>query len=268
MNIQLASDLHLDLLHPRWPEERLISPAVDVDVLALAGDIHKGTLAIDTFAQWASQSRTPIIYIAGNHEFYGDSLDTVEQRLRESAAAAGIHYLQQDALIFGGVRFLGCTMWTDYRLRSMYTQAHVMEDVQRRVQDHFLIQSGSQAFTPQDALDQHMASRRWLTQELAKPFDGKTVVITHHGPHPLSVHPRYVGDKRNGAYVSDLSALMPSVDLWLHGHVHDSFDYQVGRCRVVANPAGYVRNRTTATSRADFQLENQAFDRELVISLG
>lgn len=267
MNIQLASDLHLDLLHPRWPQERLISQAQDADVLVLAGDIHKGTLAVETFAQWSAQSHVPIIYIAGNHEFYGDSLDAVEQRLRESAAAAGIHYLQQDALILGGVRFLGCTMWTDYRLRSMYSQAHVMEDVQQRVQDHFHIQTGSQAFTPQDALDQHAASRRWLTQELAKPFDGKTVVITHHGPHPLSVHPRYVGDKRNGAYVSDLSALMPNVDLWLHGHVHDSFDYQVGRCRVVANPAGYVRNRALAASKEDFQFENPLFDKTLVIPL-
>jgi Icc-related predicted phosphoesterase len=267
MKIQLASDLHLDLLHPRWPEERLISPAPDADVLVLAGDIHKGILAVDTFAQWASQSPIPIIYVAGNHEFYGDSLNAVEHRLRESAAAAGIHYLQQDSLTFGGVRFLGCTMWTDYRLRSMYSQAHVMEDVQQRIHDHYLIQTGSTPFTPQDALDQHMASRRWLTQELAKPFEGKTVVITHHGPHPLSVHPRYVGDKRNGAYVSDLSALMPNVDLWLHGHVHDSFDYQVGRCRVVANPAGYVRNRVSAVSREDFQFENQAFSKELVLSL-
>lgn len=267
MNIQLASDLHLDLLHPRWPEERLISPAQDADVLVLAGDIHKGTLAIDTFAQWAAQSPIPIIYIAGNHEFYGDSLGAVQDRLREAAAAVGIHYLQQDALILGGVRFLGCTMWTDYRLRSMYSQAHVMEDVQQRIQDHFLIQSGAQAFTPQNAFDQHMASRHWLTQELAKPFDGKTVVITHHGPHPLSVHPRYVGDKRNGAYVSDLSALMPNVDLWLHGHVHDSFDYQVGRCRVVANPAGYVHNRASAVSREDFQFENPLFDKMLVIPL-
>lgn len=267
MNIQLASDLHLDLLHTRWPEERLISLAQTADVLVLAGDIHKGTLAVDTFAQWAAQSPIPIIYIAGNHEFYGDSLDAIEQRLRESALAAGIHYLQQDALILDGVRFLGCTMWTDYRLRSMYSQAHVMEDVQQRIQDHFHIQTGAQVFTPQDALDQHVASRHWLTQELAKPFNGKTVVITHHGPHPLSVHPRYVGDKRNGAYVSDLSALMPKVDLWLHGHVHDSFDYQVGRCRVVANPAGYVRSRALATSREDFLFENQAFNKELVISL-
>ncbi|NBW78576.1 MAG: metallophosphoesterase [Betaproteobacteria bacterium] len=268
MNIQLASDLHLDLVHPRWPEERLISLAPEADVLVLAGDIHQGALAIDTFAPWASCNRAPIIYVAGNHEFYGDSLDTVEQRLRQAATTAGIYFLQQDAIVLGGVRFLGCTMWTDYRLRSMYSQAHVMEDVQNRVQDHYLIKTDSKPFTPQDALDQHAASRQWLTEELAKPFDGRTVVITHHGPHPLSVHPRYIGDKRNGAYVSDLSALMPKVDLWLHGHVHDSFDYQVGRCRVVANPAGYVRNRALAASREDFLLENQAFDKALVISLG
>lgn len=267
MNIQLASDLHLDLVQPHWPEERLISLAPQADVLVLAGDIHKGTSAIDTFARWAMQNKTPIIYVAGNHEFYGDSLDTVAQHLRVSAAVAGIHFLQQDVLILGDVRFLGCTMWTDYRLRSMYSQAHVMEDVHQRIQDHYHIQVGSESFTPRDALDQHMTSRRWLTQELAKPFDGKTVVITHHGPHPLSVHPRYIGDKRNGAYVSDLSALMPHVDLWLHGHVHDSFDYRVGQCRVVANPAGYLRNRASAASKADFVFENQAFNKALVITL-
>jgi len=166
MNIQLASDLHLDLVHPRWPEERLISLAPEADVLVLAGDIHQGALAIDTFAPWTSCNRTPIIYVAGNHEFYGDSLDAVEQRLREAAAKAGIHFLQQDAIIFGGVRFLGCTMWTDYRLRSMYTQAHVMEDVQNRIQDHYLIKTDSKPFTPQDALDQHAASRQWLAQPL------------------------------------------------------------------------------------------------------
>jgi hypothetical protein len=60
---------------------------------------------------------------------------------------------------------------------------------------------------------------------------------------------------------------MPNVDLWLHGHVHDSFDYQVGRCRVVANPAGYVRNRAMAVSRDDFQFENPLFDKTLVIAL-
>jgi predicted phosphodiesterase len=267
MKIQLASDLHLDLLHPRWPEERLISLAEDADVLVLAGDIHQGALAMDTFAPWASDKKIPILYVAGNHEFYADTLDAVDQRLREASAAAGIHYLERNVVVIGGVRLLGCTMWTDYRLRSMYTQEHVMEDIQRRLMDHYRIQTESGLFTPRDALEQHLASRQWLTEELAKPFEGKTVVVTHHGPHPLSVHPRYADDKLNAAYVSDLSPLMSHVDLWLHGHVHDSFDYQVGRCRVVANPAGYIRNRASAASREDFVFENQVFDKELLISL-
>jgi len=115
-------------------------------------------------------------------------------------------------------------------------------------------------------LNRHEVARAWLKEELAKPFDGKTVVVTHHGPHPLSVHPRYVGDPLNAAFVSDLSALMPGVDLWLHGHTHAGSDYQVGRCRVVANPAGYVRNREFA-HRDDFVFENETFDRNLIVEL-
>lgn len=267
MNIQLASDLHLDLLHSRWPGERLISPAHDANVLILAGDIHQGSLALETFASWGGDRKMPIVYVAGNHEFYGDSMTAVQQRLRESSAATGIHYLERQVVVLDGVRFLGCTLWTDYALRSMFSREHVMEDIQRRLSDHFHIRTDSGLFTPQDALALHTMSRQWLREELAKPFDGKTVVVTHHGPHPLSVHPRYAGDKLNAAYVSDLSSLLPHVDLWLHGHVHDSFDYQVGRCRIVANPAGYVRNRAVAASRDAFVLENPRFDSELVIAL-
>ena len=267
MKIQLASDLHLDLLHTRWPEERLISPAQDADVLVLAGDIHQGTRAIEAFESWDASRKIQIVYVTGNHEFYGDSMEAVEQRLRESSSTCGIHYLERQTLVIGAVRFLGCTLWTDYALRSMFSREHVMGEIQKRLMDHFQIRSGMGLFTPQDALDVHISSRQWLTEELAKPFAGKTVVVTHHGPHPLSVHPRYAGDKLNAAYVSDLSSLLPKVDLWLHGHVHDSFDYQVGRCRVVANPAGYVRNRAVAASRKDFVLENTGFNNELVITL-
>lgn len=267
MNIQLASDLHLDLLHPRWPGERLISPALGADILVLAGDIHQGSVAMEVFATWGANKRIPILYVAGNHEFYGSSIEVVGRSLQQSATTHGIHYLERQTLVLGDVRFLGCTLWTDYALRSMFSREHVMGEIQQRLMDHFQIRTGTRPFTPQDALALHLSSRKWLTEELAKPFEGKTVVVTHHGPHPLSVHPRYVGDKLNAAYVSDLSLLLPQVDLWLHGHVHDSFDYQVGRCRVVANPAGYVRNRAAAASLEDFAFENTRFDKELVIAL-
>ena len=67
-------------------------------------------------------------------------------------------------------------------------------------------------------------ARTWLEDQLQEPYDDKTVVITHHAPHPLSIHPRYVGDQLTGAFVSDLTPLLFQPDLWVHGHVHDSFD--------------------------------------------
>ena len=111
----------------------------------------------------------------------------------------------------------------------------------------------------QRALAEHELSRAWLQRELVKHYDGKTVVISHHGPHPLSVHPRYIGEALNAAFVSNLSELLPKADLWIHGHVHDSFDYRVHGCRVIANPAGYTLNRNSVGSAKELVFENKAF---------
>lgn len=262
MKIQLASDLHLEFLQRNWPGERLIAPTTGADVLVLAGDIANGADGFKLFADWP----TPIICVAGNHEFYGHAMEPMRAKMRDGAALNGIHFLENESVVIDGVRFLGSTLWTDYRLRSNRTQSQLMEIAQRQLNDHRLIRTGRHIFTPQDALEQHEIARAWLKSELAKPFAGKTVVITHHGPHPLSVHPRYVGDQLSAAFVSDLSDLMPGVDLWLHGHVHDGFDYQVGRCRVVANPAGYVLNRGYA-QRDDYQFENPLFDMNMLLEV-
>ena len=103
--------------------------------------------------------------------------------------------------------------------------------------------------------------------ELDKPFLGRTIVVTHHGPHPLSIHPRYAGSRVNGGFVSDLTTLLLKADLWLHGHIHDSMDYRVGGCRVVANPAGYVLNHLVAASGIGFEFENHRFDPHLVLGV-
>lgn len=263
MKIQLASDLHLEFLGRDWPGERLISYEPGSDVLVLAGDIADGAQAFNIFINWP----VPVIYVAGNHEFYGHSIEHMRHKMREGAALNRIHFLENESVEIGGVRFLGTTLWTDYRLTLNRTQRQLMEHAQLRLNDHRLIRTGRHDFTTQDALDRHEIARAWLESELAKPFEGKTVVVTHHAPHPLSVHPRYVGDQLSAAFVSDLADLMPNVDLWLHGHVHDSFDYQVGRCRVVANPAGYITNRGWATDRDRLNFENELFQKGLVLEL-
>lgn len=103
---------------------------------------------------------------------------------------------------------------------------------------------------------------------LHEPFDGRTVVVTHHAPHPDSVHPRFAGNLLNPAFASDLSALMGPADLWIHGHVHDSFDYQVNGTRVIANPRGYALNRQSVQSPEQLEWENPLFDPRLVIEIG
>lgn len=266
MKIQIASDLHLEFLQTNWPGERLIAPVPGADVLVLAGDIASGSNAIAMFKDWP----VPVIYVVGNHEYYRHTDVILRESLFKEASITGVHFLECNAIEIGMTRFIGCTLWTDYKLSSKLSQQVQMEYAERCLNDHRLIRTESGLFTAQDALELHVSSRTWLEQELAKAFNGKTVVVTHHGPHPGSTHPRYVGDQLNAAFVSDLSEILQgdhAPDLWIHGHVHDGFDYTVGRTRVIANPAGYVLNRQEHVQSSEFRFENKIFARDLILEI-
>jgi len=261
MRIQLASDLHLDLLAPAWPRERLVAPAPGADVLVLAGDIDHGRRAIERFARWP----VPVLYVAGNHEFYGSQWESLRTDLRRAAEGTAVRFLDNDAVTLGGVRFLGSTLWTDYASSGRPT-SEAMAAAEAFLLDHRRIQTRAGLFTPAQALEEHQRDRAWLAHELSsRDPDTPTVVITHHGPHPGSLHARFAGSPLNGAFFSDLAELVGQADLWLHGHVHDSFDYRVGRCRVVTNPRGYARNRHEAASVEALRFENPAFVADLVV---
>jgi predicted phosphodiesterase len=297
MKLQVASDLHLEFL-ARFPGERLVSPDPNADLLLLPGDIANGFSAIKLFADWP----VPVLYVAGNHEYYGNSWEQTRDDLKRAAQGTQVIFLDNNVADFSSfepwraahaqglsrLRFLGCTLWTDYCLNTrpktepnsvqdlnpsldeVTGRAKAMRDAELGLNDHNAIRSQQGRFTAAQALADHEQSRSWLKRELAKPFEGKTVVITHHAPHPRSVHPRYLAPGMahlNPCFASDLSGLLTGADLWLHGHVHDSFDYTVGACRVVANPAGYTGNRWTAHTGADLEFENPLFDRGLVIDV-
>ena len=266
MKIHLVSDLHLEFLHGRWANERLISPVPESDVLVLAGDIAGGTDAYALFSNWSHDKQIPIVFVAGNHEFYGRDMSAVRSDMRQTVPP-GFHYLENDRVEIDGVRFLGTTMWTDYRIAPDMTQQRQMQLAQDGLNDHHLIRTEVDLFSAGDALALHKVARSWLARELAVPFAGKTVVVTHHGCHQFSIHQRFMNDPINAAFVSDLSEFFPHVDLWLHGHVHNSFDYQVGRCRVVANPAGYIMNGGVARTQSQFEFENPNFKRRFMIDL-
>jgi hypothetical protein len=142
-----------------------------------------------------------------------------------------------------GVRFLGCTLWTDYSLVPA-ERLTVIEAARRLNPDYQLIRYGSRAFAPEDAIALCARHRAWLAAALAAPFPGKTVVITHFAPHPRSIAPAYVGHRANPGFVLDLEDMMGSAALWIHGHTHTFFDYRVRGTRVICNPRGYPAEPT------------------------
>ncbi|WP_325677554.1 metallophosphoesterase [Rhodopila sp.] len=94
---------------------------------------------------------------------------------------------------------------------------------------------------PEDTARLHTTTLAFLRKELSRKFDGTTIVVTHHAPSPRSIAPRFQNDPLNPTFVTDLERFIQRYEpsLWVHGHVHDSFDYRVGRTRVICNPRGY-----------------------------
>ncbi len=261
MKIQIASDLHLEFMQDRFPDYRAVEPT-DADVLVIAGDIHHHASAIEAFRDW----HKPVIYVHGNHELYDADHEAMVTELRRSASGTAIRYLDCDSLVLDGVRFLGCCLWTDYLLYDA-DPLPAMREAENVWFDQRMIRAGDSLFSAGDAARIHRHSRTWLERQLDTPFDGRTVVVTHHAPHAQSIHPRFEGSALNPAFVSDLGALMGKADLWVHGHVHDSVDYRIGKTRVVANPRGYPLNRKDAATLAEINWENPLFNPALVIEL-
>jgi len=240
VRIWTISDLHLEISELDAP---LSVP--DADVCVIAGDL---TQPLAGGVRWIAANilpRMPCVYVPGNHEFYGSSIsEGLAEGLAEASRHEGLHLLADGEAVIDGVRFLGCTLWTDFRLFGNQPLAMMAANLQMR--DFRYIATGrdpTARLCPEDVCEMHSRSRRFLETALAEPFDGPTVVVTHHAPHPGSVAPRYQHDTLTPAYASDLSGLIEAARpaLWIHGHVHGSFDYHAGATRVVCNPRGYGR---------------------------
>lgn len=262
MKIALYSDLHLETMR-KYPALAVVpTPPEEADLLILAGDIHQGTQGLAALAELRQKNH---IYVAGNHEYYHHDIDILDRQLAELAEQTGLNYLQRSSVVIDGVRFLGCTLWTDYNIQPGWRFGAELV-AKAFLPDYKLIRYRGKQFSPSMGIDLHHQNVDWLQSSLNAPFDGKTVVVTHHAPHPQSIHPRFNLSPINAAFVSDLEHLMGKADVWVHGHMHDSFDYTVHQqgqsTRVLVNPRGYVRKKGKARKmqKGDAQITAQAFE--------
>jgi len=270
VRLLVLSDLHLEFALFEPPDPALY------DIVVLAGDIRQGPRAV----QWAGLDSTfggrPVVLVPGNHEFYGNERTRTLKLLREAAAGSNVHLLDRDKVVIGGVRFLGATLWTDFRIdagrgtpvaQAMQDARFGLNDFAGQIREHrrdsVRRPSDAPLFTPQDAAREHALSRAWLQERLNAPVRAavrSTVVVTHHAPSGRSMDPVYEGSRLNPCFYSDLpESFFQTAALWLHGHTHSSSDYRHHTTRIVANPRGYARRNGA--------IENARFDPALVITV-
>jgi len=248
MRLWVLSDLQI----PAHSQELWIDPEriPEADLAIVSGDFCPPLEA--SLARLVDVARRmPVVYVPGNRDFYrmmglpDQEMDATLQQGRILADKLGIKLLYNEEAVFGDVRVLGTTLWTDYALYG--DQEKAMEAAGAALNDHRLIRTDRNRFTPQDALRQHEQAVSFLTDALSRSFDGTTVAATHHAPHPMSIDPKYEGNAATPAFASDLSRIMQSgnaPDLWVHGGLHHCVDYEIGNTRVVSNSKGYPYEKT------------------------
>ncbi|WP_085031599.1 metallophosphoesterase [Ensifer aridi] len=244
MKIWIVSDLHLEFGQPF--KEPLPN---NIDVIVCAGDVlTKGVVpSINWLAKFSPD--IPVVFVAGNHEFYNACLQSGVLDAREAARDhSNLHFLENDAIDIGDVRFVGGTLWTDFRLFGRKPEVS-MSYAQSGMNDFKKIKFSKTPycrFKPIHAYSKHVETRDYIAAELREGTGRKTVVVTHHAPSPRSIAAEFRHDPLSACYASDLEDLICGTGpiVWVHGHVHHRNDYVVGSTRVVSNSRGYPGERT------------------------
>lgn len=252
VKVHILSDLHNEFLeqnigyleHP-WTGE---IPDVGADIIALAGDIDVGLNGVKWAIEESERLSIPILYVLGNHEFYYNEYFRIKDMVKKLADGTGVTILDKDEFYYRDVRFMGVTLWTDYGYPSV-SHKWAMEILDDEFLDHQVIHierdGEMRHFKTRDALFCHTKEKNFLKEALDKGYDGKTVVITHHGPHMACNHPGFPVSEFSLAFDSDQSAFFEqySIDAWIFGHTHANIDLDISGTRLVSNQAGYPGER-------------------------
>lgn len=280
--LHVISDVHLEFGPYELPAD------LEFDILVASGDIGP----VEDAVAWLAKCEKPVVYVMGNHEYYDREFDEVLPAARAAARGTRVHVLERNAVTIAGVRFLGSTLWTSYG----NWHPGLVDQAYRQMNDYELIRAtrwfessrnlawcarqcraadlplpeedparaADPRFHPAIAYREHLRSVAWLGRMLARPFDGPTIVVTHHAPTFRSLESfgiaaehflpaNWNGEtlredlRRVAAYASPMDAMLArhrdDIDLWTHGHLHAGLDVISQGVRVLGNPRGYAFDR-------------------------
>lgn len=252
MKLWIWSDLHHEMQKTSLPSGK----PKGVDAIVCAGDLCRAPDLSRLAREIVDRYQVPLIFVPGNHEFYSRSSNRskphdhalMQQAQKESYSwSHRLYVLDDNEVELGGVRFVGGTLWTDFLLGGDLTDLPWRLNSARWLLSDFaeIRMQDRQLLTPQAMLDFNRVTHEFIERQLAIPFDGKTVVVTHHVPHPAATPAIYKSDDANFLFTNSHRAFGDILDsdrapaLWVCGHTHHPVDVTVGNTRVVCNPHGY-----------------------------
>lgn len=232
--VVFMSDLHMEM---RGYDPKAFDH-VDADLVILAGDIGVGIDGV----HWAKKAfKCRVLYVAGNHEFYHHDFTCLIEELRDAAKGSNVTILENDAVVINGIRYLGCTLWTDFKYHGEMTYRTAMLDAEQMMNDFHIIRGAKGPLMPAETVERHNISRRFLEREIAASNE-PVVVITHHTPSKVTTEQKYALSMLTAAFTSDLDDLFqPKVLAWICGHTHNSGAWRVKGVPLLSNQWGYPR---------------------------
>lgn len=253
MLIRILSDIHLE-----FGDRYLIPQQYGNEYetyLILAGDIGHWGPDYRSYITRVAERYKRVIVVAGNHEYYRGNYSQIKVEMDKWFwTLPNCNLLENDIALINGATIYGTTLWTNYNNTplDMLTAKNMMNDF--RLISH----DDGHPITPEFFVECFNNSKEWLEtllQEHDRKMDGKCIVVTHHAPSFCSISEKYRGHVLNSAFASNLDNLILDTqpDLWIHGHVHDHFDYMIGKTRIICNSAGYPREPTNFID--DFVIE-------------
>ncbi|MEC9358669.1 MAG: metallophosphoesterase [Pseudomonadota bacterium] len=245
MKIRIYSDLHLEF----GRADPSFNARGDEDLVVLAGDIDVGSAGV----AWAAATfpHVPVVYVLGNHEYYHHTLDTLVAECRARARGTNVQVLERDVFDVGGIRVLGCTLWTDYALFGAERRDEARNWADAALADYWCIRrQGGQLFTAAQSARAFVESAHWLDWQICQA-DRPLLVVTHHAPTAATIAPCYQGQISNAAFHSHADDLIrPPVRMWVHGHTHYNADLLHHGVRIVTNQWGYPSEDMLGFQRA------------------
>lgn len=238
MKIQILSDLHLEMgVNPILKNFKPVG-----DVLVLAGDIC-GAKSRRILDETFNKIKIPVLYIMGNHEYYGGHIDNTLELSREwfnpdartLLPWSNIRLLEDNYYDYNGVRFIGCTYWCDVATLEEY-------EVKRCIADFKVIEGCTIDLLRQ----RHKRSKDYikLYSEQARALGLRVVVITHFPPSWQAREERFKSSGLGSYFYNDDEDFVKLVepDLWIYGHTHGNLRFKVGNVPVECNQMGYTKS--------------------------